>query len=126
MKFKIAKERLFWWPVKVSFPNPDPKQAGKLISQEFNMQFAALPKEEYAKAQAARAQMSLEEAVEHEHDLMIRVCRNWDDQVVDEEGAPVSFSEDVLRDLMSDGYFRIGLYSAYQQATSGEAARSKN
>jgi hypothetical protein len=126
MKFKITSERVFWWPVKVESPNPDLKMAGKMIEQEFKMKFVALPRAEFKDIQAEQVNMTMQERIEHEHDLIMRVCLDWDDNVVDEDGNAVGFSKEVLSDLMSDTYFRIGLYTAFSKAMSGEAARSKN
>ncbi len=126
MKFKVAKERLFWWPVKVAVPDPDPARAGKMIQQQFNMQFLSMPQDDAKKEQIKLAGMDLQERIDREHDLLKSVCRDWDDQVVDEDGQAIPFSKEMLSSLIADNFFRIGLYSAYQEAMSGDGARLKN
>lgn len=120
-KFRMTSARRFWWPVTVTFPDPDPAQAGNTLTQTFKVQFEEIPREE---AEALFA--SAEGQSDNETALIHRVTKGWDADVVDDKDQPIPFSEDKLREAMQSAYFRVALWLAFAQSQTGQAARLGN
>lgn len=124
MKFKLIDQYLYWWPVKVSIP--DPNRPGKFLSQSFEMQFEALSKSEAEKLDALAASIeTVEERQEHDNAVIAQRCKNWRG-VVDEDNQEVAFSDDAFAQAMEFGWFRVGVLEAYAESISGEKARRGN
>ena len=116
MKFVPTEKCLYWWPVKVS--RPDPENAGKVIAEEFEMQFELLDDDETERlAEESAAVKTQKERVAHERAWLQRVCRNWRN-VVDDDGGPVPFS--AFTSFLAMPWARIGIYRAYGESLSGE------
>ena len=116
MKFVPTDKCLYWWPVKVR--RPDPEAAGKVIEEEFEMQFEVLDEAESERIAEERAALKTEkERVAHERGWLQRVCRNWRN-VVDNTGAPVPFS--AFASFLALPWARIAIYRAYGESLSGE------
>lgn len=126
MKFKVTSEHVYWWPVECSVPDPDPKKAGKFQKQSFKMQFRAMPKDEAERLLNEIAALPAAERQAREHDLLMKVCLNWDESVVGEDDQPLEFSAAVLQQLAGLSWFRLGVYRAYNQSLTGEEARLGN
>ncbi len=123
MKFVLASEHLYWWPVTVEMPHPD--KPGQWVKQSFTMQFAALG-EDVANAKArAVAKMAPEEQADHQNDALIDACRDWRD-VTDPSGAEIPFSTELLKQALNQPWFRVGLYNAYGRSLASEGARKGN
>lgn len=125
MKFVLTSQHLFWWPVKVVMPDPDPKRAGKTITQEFRMQFCEIPRSEVRALAKEIAELPDAEREGREHDLILRVSRNWDG-VVGDDGAAIPFSEEMLGQALESALFRLAIYRAFNESLSVEAARQGN
>ena len=54
---------------------------------------------------------------------MDEVLLGWED-VVDDDGTPIAFTEDMKAELMDDTYFVRGVMEAYLQSLQG--AKAKN
>lgn len=125
MKFVLTSEHVYWWPVKVKLPDPDQKRAGKLIEQEFTIQFAAMPEDEARELAAEIAALPQAEREARQHEAILVVSRGWAG-VFDENGEEVPFSAELLREAIRSPFFRLAIYNAYFASTSGEAARKGN
>lgn len=126
MKFVLTRKHLYWWPVTVSVPSPERDRAGEMVTMEFRMQFAALPRDE---ARALQERMRATPAGEGEseaHADLMRVVKGWDEDVVDEAGRPVPFSTEALAELLQISWYRLGVYRAWAASLVGEAARRGN
>ncbi len=118
MKFKATATHLYWWPVTVQLPHPDPAHAGETVEASFKMRFEALPTDE---AEA------LQKAPEGErHALLKRAVRGWNEDVVGEDDAPLPFSAETFDRLMQSSWFRIGVYRAWGESLVPGAAKRGN
>lgn len=125
MKFVLASEHVYWWPVKVKAPDPDPDRAGKIVAQEFEMQFIAIPTDEARALAEEIAALPLEEREAREYDLMLRACRNWRG-VYRDDGSEIMFDVDLLKSVLQIAFYRAGILRAYADSLTGEAARKGN
>lgn len=125
MKFVLSSEHVYWWPVKVKLPDPDPNRAGKIIEQEFRMQFVAIPTDEARALAEEIAALPPEEREEREYDLMLRAARGWSD-VYDQDGEEPPFSPDLLKSVLQQQFYRVAILRAYADSLTGEAARKGN
>jgi hypothetical protein len=123
-KFTLAKEHLYWWPVEIKMP--DPAKPGKFHTQKFQMQFRAQPTDEARELTREIEGLPAEQQAEREHAHLICVCRDWNEDVVDEDNKPIAFSEDRLRQALQFAWFRMGLYTAYRDSIVGDEARKGN
>lgn len=124
MKFTLAQTVRYWWPVTVRLP--DPETPGKILEQQLQVLFEPKGRDEAIAAQEAYAQLdSAKERSAHEHRELADVVKGWDD-VVDEEKAPIPFSEEALSRALQFSWFRAGVYEAYAQSLNGEEARLGN
>jgi hypothetical protein len=122
-KFRMTSSRLYWWPVTVSFPDPDTKKAGQVIEQEFNAQFEESDRDAGRAFDDEMAKLSPLEREGREHEWLIGRTKGWDENVVDEKEQPIPFTETALRAAMRSNYFRVGLYTAYAQSQTGSPKR---
>ncbi len=126
-KFRMVKRRLYWWPVPVRFPDPDPKRAGRTLEQTFTAQFEEMPLDEARLLEEEIAALPHKEQLSREHDLLVRVVKSWADDVVDEQEQPIPFSAEALHEALQSAYVRAGLYTAWVQSLTGaDAPKAKN
>lgn len=127
MKFVLATTSRYWWPVVVRRPDPDLERAGQIIEERFRALLEPPPQDEALDIQARIAAMRdpIQRARE-ERDALAAVCKGWDSDVTDASGAPVPFSAPALQAALQQVWFRTGLYQAYAESLSGEAARLGN
>lgn len=122
MKFKLVDKYRYSWPVIVNIP--DPENPGKVIKQQFQVEFEP----EDIETETARieeiAAMPAKEQQKHEHDGLRRIIKNWSD-VEDDDGS-VIFSPEALDRALRWNWFRIGVYRAFAESLSGGAARLGN
>lgn len=124
MKFKLSKSHRYWWPVRVRIP--DPEQPGMIIEQQLKIQFEPLSREDMLEAQDAAAKISsLREMADHEAAQARRIVRNWEG-VVDEYGAVVPFTPELLDQALGQSWFRKAVQDALTESMNGEAARLGN
>ncbi|MBI1246162.1 MAG: hypothetical protein GC202_14265 [Alphaproteobacteria bacterium] len=126
MKFTVTDRYTFRWPVKVKVP--DQARPGQVNTQQFVMEFEALPSTTAAELDAERNALATdEERAGFDIEFLVRVSRDWDESVVDEDGKPVPFTPDRLRDLLRQwGFVRLAVYRAYVEGMSGGEARLGN
>lgn len=124
MKFKLVENYTYWWPVKVSIPNPD--RPGKFVNQSFDVKFKALPKSE---ADTMRDEFSRleteEERNKHQDDLLHRVCSDWRG-VEDDAGEEAEFTSSSFLQAMEWSWFRTAVYLAFAESLAGDQARKGN
>lgn len=125
MKFVLAAEHVYWWPVKVKLPDPEQNRAGKIIEQEFRMQFVAIPTDEARALAEEIAALPPEEREEREYDLMLRAARGWTG-VHDQDGEDLTYSPDLLKSMLQIPFYRAAILRAYADSLTGEAARKGN
>ncbi|MES0068796.1 hypothetical protein NKJ73_23760 [Mesorhizobium sp. M0074] len=124
MKFILAKEYLYWWPIKIELP--DPTNPGKWKTMSYTHQFAGVDEDAaIALGKEIEALPTQEERKTREHDLLIQATRGWRD-VVDEDGNEVEYSEEVFRQALQQTWYRVALYSAYANSLASPAARKGN
>ena len=124
MKFTIAKNHRYWWPITVRMPDPD--NAGEIVEQKLLVQFEPLPRDELVAAQERATELkTLREIVAHETAQAVRVVRNWEG-VIDDAGDPVPFTADLLVQSLQQSWFRKAINDALTASMNGEAAASGN
>ncbi|HEY5209305.1 MAG TPA: hypothetical protein VIJ42_07660, partial [Stellaceae bacterium] len=122
--FKLAQRRLFWWPVNVVMP--DPAQAGKTITETFEMQFEALSLDQANELQNEIEQIGdRAELRARQFDFLKRVCVGWRD-IVDGDGKTVPFSPEALHAAIQFSWYRDAVMRAYQKAIGTDEARAGN
>lgn len=126
VKFVITSDYRFWWPVKVRLPSSDPRKAGNRLEFGFKVQFEVVGTEEADAILAEVNALPVDERAARQHDLLVRVVRDWDEDIVDDEGQPVPFDEATLRRLLDNPYFATGLWRAWGDSQRDEGARKKN
>ncbi|TCP88916.1 hypothetical protein C8J31_10285 [Rhizobium sp. PP-CC-2G-626] len=122
MKFKLVDKYRYWWPVIINVP--DPENPGKVIKQQFKIEFEP----EDIESEIARieeiAKLPAKEQQQHEHDGMRKVIKNWDE--VEDDAGSVIFTPEALEKALRWNWFRIGVHRAYAESLSGGAARLGN
>lgn len=125
MKFRLVDEISF--PAKVTVKVPHPDKPGETNDQSFTMRFRAMPISEARKLDAElRAIDDADERATQENDFLKRICVGWDDGVVDADGTPVPFSQDVLDLALDWPFFQVAVFEAYRKALGADTARLGN
>ncbi|GAA0311721.1 MULTISPECIES: hypothetical protein [Rhodovulum] len=125
MKFRLSSTApRYWWPVKVRIPDPD--RPGAVVTQELKVQFEARTREATLAAQEEYAALTTDrDRAAHEHAELRGIVKNWDD-VVDDEGGAVAFSDEAFEAALQHVWFRTALYRAFVESSAGEEARLGN
>lgn len=125
MKFRLSTTPpRYWWPVTVRLP--DPERPGKVLTQQLTVQFEARTREATLASQEAWAALTTErDRAEHEQAELRAIVKNWDD-VVDDDGGAVAFSDEAFEAALQHVWFRRALYQAFVESASGEEARLGN
>lgn len=126
VKFVVTEQHLYWWPVKVRMPNPDPRRAGDVQEFAFKVQFEAIGTEEADQIFAEGNALPADERARHQHDLLVRVTKGWNEDIIDEEKQPVEFTEGTLRKLLDMGWFAAALWRAWGESMRSEGGRKGN
>ncbi|PRD45337.1 hypothetical protein C5748_03845 [Phyllobacterium phragmitis] len=125
MKFKLVDKYAYWWPVKVSVPDPD--RPGKFLNQTFDMKFEALSKSEAdAMSDDFMRLESDEERVKQRDNMLYRICKDWRGVQDDDDKSDVPFSDATFAQAMQWSWFRTGVYVAFSESLAGEQARKGN
>lgn len=123
-EFVLAESDRYWWPVEVRVP--DPENAGKIIVQEFEMQFEPLGRSEAIKQQKIyEALTDPQERVDHEHEQLRNVCKNWRSRK-DPTKQPAPFTEENFNKALEKAWFRTGVYRALNDSQWGDEVRLGN
>ncbi|MBJ3783417.1 hypothetical protein [Devosia sediminis] len=126
VKFVVTTERRYWWTVKVRVPNADERRANQFEEFSFKVQFEDIGTEEADQILSEVNALPVEQRVTRQHDLLLRVVTNWDQDIVDEEGNAIPFDTPKLRALLDDGRFATGLWRAWGDSQRDEGGRRKN
>lgn len=150
--FKHAKERRVWWPVKLTNYDEDgkhftveirvlfglmPRAEREAITQRELESLAKAAAESTANAKAAeldtmasvatdRALAQLRERAKKTDEQIAALCAHVHDWrgVVDEDGERVTYSADVLRDLLAYEDVMLAFANAYAEASRGAVAKN--
>lgn len=150
--FKHAKERRVWWPVKLTNYDEDgkhftveirvlfglmPRAEREAITQRELESLAKAAAESTANAKAAeldtmatvatdRALAQLRERAKKTDEQIAALCAHVHDWrgVVDEDGERVTYSVDVLRDLLAYEDVMLAFANAYAEASRGAVAKN--
>lgn len=106
--FKLKKNRQVWWPVTINVP----ADGGRIIPCETQVQFNLLEQHEFDEY----AEQSDEAALE-------AIMANWKG-FADEQGEPLPFNRETLLAVLAHQYVRIAIFTAYNQACIGAAAKN--
>lgn len=101
---KTVDEKTVMWPVKARMP----KDNGRFEVLEFKAKFKLLAKS------AIDAMRDLPDA-----DLLREVVVGWDEQVVDDTGQPVPFSDEARAIMLEPVWLRVALNDAFNEANRG-------
>ncbi|WP_323005682.1 hypothetical protein [Pseudorhodobacter sp.] len=124
MQFKLSKSYRYWWPVTVRLPDPD--KAGAIIEQQFDAQFAPLPREDMLAAQEASAKLTtLRALTDHEAAQVARIVKSWRG-IVDDAGNDVPFTPELLQAALQQPWFNKAINEALTKSMNGEEARVGN
>lgn len=148
MTFKLFSELTFTWPAKVK--EPDPKKPGKHILHEFEVVFAILPPEKIKASAEGRREilkkmdrptvdadgneepMGLDEMKliqaelkAHDEEALKEIIRGWN-KIVDENDAPIQFSDSSFREIYAYERVRVAMLTAYEEAINQDRARLGN
>ncbi len=109
--FKVAKIKLFWWPITVEVPQDD----GNTFPQEFDAQFEMLEQQEHDRIMTGKAE------------LLERVVTGNFKRVKNEAGTEdLPSGDETKRMLLAISYVRAALVRAYYEAFYGRKAERKN
>ena len=111
MPLKLAKERRFTWPVKVTRPD-----GGQWQQFEFTAHFKAISSADLSRMQAG--DLSTEQ-------VMRGHLVGWEG-VMDADGQPLAFDPDTLTAALDDVDVLRGLISALAEASTGGAERKNS
>jgi hypothetical protein len=123
-KFVLTEEYRYWWPIEVKLPDPD--RAGEFVTQKFKMEFLAMPSDEARALTKEIDALPAEQREEREHEHLMRVARNWNEDVVDADKKPVRFSKEALAQALRFPWFRAAVYRGYTRSLVGDEARKGN
>jgi len=111
--FKIEKPKEISWPVIVSIP----RDGGNTTKATFTGKFKLLTSAEFNAMYANGG---------NDEDLIRAVMTGWGDDLCDEFGAPMEFSETHLNMALTMPYVRNGIVAAYLELSQGRKAAAKN
>lgn len=124
MKFTLAASSRYWWPVTVLVPDPD--APGKFVSQQLKLLFETKPQDALLEEQRAIAEIAdLKAQAVAERNALADLCKGWDD-VLDEVGQPVPFTQEGLNMALQQAWFRAGAWRAFYESQNGQTARLGN
>lgn len=111
--FKIEKPKEITWPVTVSIP----RDGGNTVKATFTGKFRILPAGEFNAIYSNGG---------NDEDLIRNTLTGWNDDLCDESGQPIAFSDDSLNMIASVPYIRSAIVSAYLELAHGKKAGAKN
>lgn len=126
VKFVVTQSRHYWWPIKVRMPNSDPRRAGQMEEFLFKAKFEAISTEEADGIIAQVNELPVEDRKGRQNDLIKRVVKDWDDQIVDEEKQPIPFDGGTLDQLLTDPWVLIAFWRAWSESMTDDAGRKGN
>lgn len=107
--FKLINENpIVTWPVTIAIP----ADQGKVLKAKCKLTFELIDDDEFSELAAMGDDV-----------LLQRVVSGWQD-VGDEDGKPLPFSEENLRRFSKRAYVRRSIFAAYQKANTGTAEKN--
>lgn len=111
--FKIEKPKEISWPVTVSIP----RDGGNTTKATFTGKFKLLPSAEFN---------AIYNGGGNDEDLIRAVMAGWGEDLCDESGSPMEFSEANLNVVIAMPYVRNAIVAAYLELSQGRKAAAKN
>lgn len=111
--FKLEKMKSILWPVTVN----EPRDGGTFAKSCFNLKFELLPGGEFN---------AIYKSGGNDEDLLRRSVIGFGLDLIDESGAPISFTQENLELLISKPYVRNAMIEAYLELSQGKKAEAKN
>ena len=111
--FTIEKPKQIKWPVTVSIP----RDGGSAAKAVFTAHFRIIPGNEFN---------AIYQNGGNDEDLLRNVVVGFGNDVLDESGTPLVFSQESLDHLIGIPYVRNALVSAYLDLSQGKKAATKN
>ncbi len=111
--FKIENPKEISWPVTVNVP----RDGGNTTKSVFTGKFSVITSAEFAAIYANGG---------NDEDLIHNVFKGWGDDICDEFGSPLEFTEDNLNMVIAKPYVRNGIVAAYLEISQGKKATAKN
>lgn len=122
--FTLAKERLYWWPIKPDVPSST--KSGNWEQHSFEMQFKAIAQDRVDEIERQLKDLPPDEQFKRKHEIILEVAVDWR-QVVDEDKQPVPFSTDMLDNAMrAESWFRLAVYRDWTASLFKTEARKGN
>lgn len=112
--FKIEKPKSIKWPVTVSIP----RDGGNTTKATFTGEFKMISSAEFNAIYNSNGG--------NDEDLIRNVMTGWGDDLCDEFGSPMEFSEENLNTIAAVPYIRAGIVAAYLELSQGKKAGAKN
>lgn len=112
--YKIEKQNEISWPVTVNIP----RDGGNTVKATFTGKFRILSGAEFNGIFAKEGG--------NDEDLCRAMFVGWGDDLCDESGAPLVFTEEERNKFISVPYQRMGVVEAYMQLSHGKKAAAKN
>lgn len=110
--FKLAQQRSIEWPVTVNIP----VDGGKTQKAKFTGEFLVLSQDEIDAVVLGRDERG-------RVDLLDVVLTGWRDDVRNEAGEELPFTDENKAALIGIPYVRAGLFAAYGEIQNGRGAR---
>lgn len=111
--FKVEKPKDIAWPVTVSIP----RDGGNTVKAAFTGRFKILSTSEFN---------AIYNSGGNDEDLIRNVLTGWNDDLCDEFGTPLEFSDENLGVIASVPYIRAAIVAAYLELSHGKKASAKN
>ena len=124
MKFVLAPNPRYWWPVSVQMPDTD--NPGEFVEQTFKVLFEPRDQDaEKAERDRILAITDTEQQLKEDRASLAAVIKGWDD-IVDPDKTPVSFSPENLDLMLRQPWSRVAVWRAYHASQMGEEVRLGN
>jgi hypothetical protein len=106
--FQLKRDRTFSWPVDVEVP----ADGGAFAKQRFTARFKEVSGDRLVELAKARPG-------EGDVHILREVVVGWGEDVQDEDGSPLPFSEETLGRMIAVPYVRLALLRTYAEAIGG-------
>ena len=105
---------------------PDPDNAGKIIEQEFEIEFVAVDRDEAKDMDAKKAELNTaDDLLSHDIEMLKSITNSWSG-IEDASGNQIPFNSKNIDQVLNNSWVRKAVVIAYAQAMAGEEARVKN
>ncbi len=111
--FKVEKSKEITWPVAVSIP----RDGGNVVKATFTGKFKIMSGAEFNAIYSSGG---------NDEDLVRNVLTGWNEDLCDEFGTPLEFSDENRSIIAAVPYIRAAIVSAYLELSHGKKAAAKN